>query len=158
MSQLMQEIIECKQLMPESGERKHYMDKGDELIDYYRPSGFRFFTNTDWICPDGSVNQRAVDLIRNCWKFYDSVAVGPAFACNGFMMKNSIAIYVKKAVPVRLGDTCNYCGEYYEEKDIVHVETFFRGKTKICKNCFNFYSYNEIKVGNEMVLVLRNQY
>lgn len=148
MSELMPESIEHDHF---EGERRHYLDKGSELGDYFCPSGFRFLTNTNWICPDG-VDQRAVDLIQNCWKFYDSVAVGSAFDCNGFIMHDMIAIYVKKVVPVRLGNSCNDCGEFYENKDTVHVVTRFGGRIEICKNCFNNYSYKEIIVGNEVVL------
>jgi hypothetical protein len=134
---------------------RHYLDKGSELTDCYCPTGFRFLTNTDWIGRDGCAEQRTVDLVQNCWKFYDSVAVGPAFACNGFMMHDMIAIYVKQAVPVRLGHICSNCGGCYESKDIVPVETYFREGKKLCKNCFHVYSYEDIVVGNEIVLVDR---
>jgi hypothetical protein len=135
------------------GERRHYLDKGSELADYYCPSGFRWLTNTNWICSDGGVSQYAVDLIQNCWKFYDSVAVGSAFDCNGSIMHDMIAVYVKKAISVRIGTVCNDCGESYDDKDIVHVEKRFGGRLYICKTCFNNYSYKEITVGNEVVLV-----
>jgi hypothetical protein len=134
---------------------KHYWDKGEELIDYYCPSGFRFLTNTEWICPDGSASQNAINLIQNCWKFYDSVSVGPAFEYNGSMMNADIAIYVKKVIPVGLGISCNNCGGFYEDKDTVHVGISFGGRIDICKNCFNYYSYKEIMVGNDIVLVYR---
>ena len=151
-------LLECKH-----DECKHYWDEGDKLRDYYCPSGFRFLTNTDYICLDGSASQYAIDLIQKCWKFYDSVAVGPAFGCNGFIMQNMISIYLKKAdsvsdISVRFGNKCDFCGEYYEDKDIVHSETYFRRVTKICKNCFNVYSYEEIKVGNSVVLVCMIRY
>jgi hypothetical protein len=73
-------------------------------------------------------------------------------------MKEMIAIYVKKAIPVRMGNVCDCCGELFENNDIVHTETYFRGVKKRCKNCFNVYSYEEITVGNNIVLVARNQY
>ena len=56
--------------------RKHYWDKGDELIDYYCPSGFRFLTNTGWICPDGSTNHNAggtvVEVRQSTSRLYDN--------------------------------------------------------------------------------------
>ena len=158
MSQLTPELENYKQSGKELGERRYYLDKGSELTDYYCPSGFRFLTNTDWIDKYGYAEQCAIDIIRNCWKFYDSVAVGPAFDINGFMMHDMIAIYVKRAQSVRLGNVCDCCGESYEDKDIVHVEIYFRERIKECKNCFNFYSFEEIKVGNDVVLVRRCQY
>lgn len=150
MLELMPELIGRKHC---TVEYRHYLDKGSELADYYCPSGFRFLTNTDWICPDGSAEQCAVELIQSCWKFYDSVAVGPAFESNGSIMHRMIAVYVKQAIPVRVGTVCIDCGELYEDKDIVHVEKRFGGRIGICKTCFNNYSYKEVIVGNEIVLV-----
>lgn len=134
-----------------------YIDEGSKLTDYYCPSGFRFLTNTNYIGADGGACQKATNLIRNCWKFYDSVAVGQAFACNGFMMKEMIAIYVKEVIPVRLGNVCDCCEESFENMDIIRVETYFRKAKKLCKNCFNVYSYEEITVGSNVALVARNQ-
>jgi hypothetical protein len=155
MSDLTSELIECKHCTDGS---RHYLDKGSELGDYFCPSGFRFLTNTSWICPDGSASLYAIELIQDCWKFYDSVAVGPAFECNGFIMYDMIAIFVKKVIPVRVGIICNDCGEFYEDKDIIHVRTRFGERIDICKNCFNNYSYKEIVVGNEAILVKKYNY
>lgn len=137
---------------------KFYIDKGHELQDYYCPSGFRFLTNTLYIGPDGCVEKYAIDLIQNCWKYYGSVAVGPAFACNGFMMHDMIAIYVRQVESLEFGTICDDCGEYYYHDDIINVETYCRDAKKICKNCFNVYSYKEIMVGDEIVLVSKYRY
>lgn len=142
----------------EKQKQKYYIDKGSELTDYYCPSGFRFLTNTEYIGPDGFVVEYAMDLIRNCWKYYDSVAVGPAFACNGFMMHNMIAIYVKQAEPLEFGTVCDYCKKYYGDNDIIQIETNYRDVKQICKNCFSVYSYEEIMVGNKIVLVVKYKY
>lgn len=142
--------------------KKFYIDKGSELTDYYCPSGFRFLTNTPYIRPDGCVEEYVINLIRDCWKYYDSVAVGPAFASNGFMMCNMIAIYVKEVNPIvniiEFGKVCHHCGKAYRDNDIVKVCTYYMDRIYVCKNCFHVYSYEETTVGNKIVLVVKYRY
>jgi hypothetical protein len=64
----------------------------------------------------------------------------------------------KKVVPVRLGNVCCGCGECYEDKDIVRVDTYFMDRKDLCKNCFNIYSYKDIIVGNDVILVYKYRY
>lgn len=139
-------------------DKKFYIDKGSELTDYYRPSGFRFLTNTLYIRPDGCVEEDEIDLIRNCWKYYDSVSVGPAFACNGFMMPDTVAIYVKRVMSIEFGKVCHLCEGHFEDKDIIHALSYYMDNMDICKNCFDIYIYEETLIGNKKVLVAKYKY
>lgn len=135
--------------------KKFYIDKGSELTDYYCPSGFRFLTNTVYIRPDGCVEEYAINLIRDCWKYYDSVAVGPAFSANGLMMQDMMAIYVRQVDPIEFGKVCHHCKKSYRDNDIIHVCTYYMDEIEVCKNCFHVYSYEEAMIGNKIVLVAR---
>ncbi len=113
----------------------YYIDKGSELRAYYCPSGFKFMTNLPYIDDNRCVEEYTNEYIQKCWKYYGSVAIGPAFDINGDTIDYMVSIYVKKAIPIRAGIICHKCGYGYKNEDIIHIETD-RNKFRFCKNCF----------------------
>ena len=132
----------------------YYIDKGSELRAYYCPSGFRFITNLPYIDDNRYVEEYTKDYIQKCWKYYGSVAVGPAFDINGFTIDYMISVYVKKAIPIMTGIICHKCGYGYKNEDIIHIDTD-RNKFRFCKNCFSVFNYDEVLIVNKTVLVYK---
>ncbi len=134
-------------------ERSYANSEGSRLKDYYCPSGFRFLTNIIYIDSERRVLKDATDFIRSCRKYYNSVAIGPAFFVDGSMMHDLVAIYVEKPISVKFGIVCHKCRRHYEVKDIVRVDTYFRDSIDVCKGCFSVYYFKEVVVGDETILI-----
>lgn len=143
-----------EQSIDRESEYVYYIDKGSELRAYYCPSGFRFITNLPYIDDNRCVDEYTKEYIQKCWKYYGSVAVGPAFDINGDTIDYMISVYVKKAVPIMTGIICHKCRGVYRNEDIIHIDTD-KNNFRFCKNCFSVFDYDENVIEDKTVLVYK---
>lgn len=135
--------------------KRHYVDDGDKKIEEYRPTGFRWLTNSDWVVY-GVFRESTAKLIQECRKVYGDVSLTDAFASDGERLDwhthRIVSIYVKEAIPINVGITCYRCNNKFSKKDIVRIKPkgyklFHRGKN-VCLNCFPIYSYKRLPDGS----------